>query len=115
MEIAIKTHKAIETLKATIEARNEELRRTNANLSQLWVTVKEALTKANINEENIKEIKNSNRKLREELKRQLKKDIIEEITELEQRLAQTTNKGASAKNFCHAWRILAVQGGGEFE
>ena len=81
-----------ETLKATAEATNEELQKTNVNLSQLWVTAKEALEKSNVNEGNIKEIKNSNGKLREELKRQLKDDLKEEITELEERLTQPTNK-----------------------
>ena len=46
-----------ETLKATVEATNEELQKTNVNLSQLWVTAKEALKKSNVNEGNIKEIK----------------------------------------------------------
>ena len=81
-----------ETLKATVEATNEELQKTNVNLSQLWVTAKEALEKSNVNEGNIKEIKNSNGKQREELKRQLKDDLKEEITELEERLTQSTNK-----------------------
>ena len=79
-------------MKATVEATNEELQKTNVNLSQLWVTAKEALKKSNVNEGNIKEIKNSNGKLREELKRQLKDDLKEEITELEERLTQPTNK-----------------------
>ena len=81
-----------ETLKATVEATNEELQKTNVNLSQLWVTAKEALKKSNVNEGNIKEIKNSNGKLREELKRQLKDDLKEDITELEEILTQPTNK-----------------------
>ena len=79
-------------MKATVEATNEELQKTNVNLSQLWVTAKEALKKSNVNEGNIKEIKNSNGKQREELKRQLKDDLKEEITELEERLTQPTNK-----------------------
>ena len=62
---------------------------------QIWVrygkTAKEALNKANINEENIKEIKNSIGKLQEELKSNLNNDLKEEITKLEQRLTQPTN------------------------
>ena len=62
---------------------------------QIWVrygkTAKEPLNKANINEENIKEIKNPIGKLQEELKSNLNNDLKEEITKLEQRLTQPTN------------------------
>ena len=60
MELTTQTHKVIETVKATIEAANEKLRRANANLSQLWVTAKETLNKVNENEEKTKEIIKSN-------------------------------------------------------
>ena len=40
MKLATKTHKTVETLKATVEATNKTLRKTNANLSQLWVAGK---------------------------------------------------------------------------
>ena len=54
MELTTETHKVIETVKATVEAANEKLRRANANLSQLWVTAKETLNKMNENEEKLK-------------------------------------------------------------
>ena len=57
MKLATKTHKIIETLKAKVEATNEELQKTNENLSQLWVAANEALNKANVNKETIKDIK----------------------------------------------------------
>ena len=40
MKLATKTHKTVETLKATVEATNKTLRKTNANLNQLWVAGK---------------------------------------------------------------------------
>lgn len=57
MKLATKTHKIIETLKAKVEATNEELQKPNENLSQLWVAANEALNKANVNKETIKDIK----------------------------------------------------------
>ena len=54
MELPTETHKIIETLKATVEATNKELQKPSANLTQLWVTAKQALNKDNINEEQIK-------------------------------------------------------------
>lgn len=53
-------NKANETLNATLEATNEELQKTNANPSQLWVAAKEVLNKVNVNEEKTKERKNLN-------------------------------------------------------
>ena len=39
MELTTETHKTIiETLKATVKQTNKELRKTNANPSQLWAT-----------------------------------------------------------------------------
>ena len=79
MELTTETHKVIETVKATVEAANEKLRRANANLTQLWVTAKKTLNKMNENEEKIKEIIKSKVKLREELKRQPKEDVKEKL------------------------------------
>ena len=45
MELPTETHKIIETLKATVETTNKELQKPNVNLTQLWVTVKQALNK----------------------------------------------------------------------
>ena len=93
MELTTQTHKVIETVKATIEAANEKLRRANANLSQLWVTAKETLNKMNENEEKIKEIIKSKVKLQEELKRQLKENVKGEITELHSFFIRTSKFG----------------------
>ena len=46
MELTAATNNSIENLKATVEQTNNELRKTNENLTQLWVTAKEALSKA---------------------------------------------------------------------
>lgn len=59
-EPVAETNKANETLNATLEATNDELQKTNANPSQLWVTAKEVLNKVNVNEEKTKERKNLN-------------------------------------------------------
>ena len=47
MKLTAATNNSIENLKATVEETNNELRKTNGNLTQLWETVNKALTKAN--------------------------------------------------------------------
>ena len=50
MELTAATNNFIENLKATVEETNNELRKTNENLTQLWETANKALTKAANNE-----------------------------------------------------------------
>ena len=57
IELTATTNNPIENLQATVEETNKQLRMTNENLTQLWVTEKEALTKATNNEQSIKDTK----------------------------------------------------------
>ena len=50
MDLSAATDNFIENLKATVEETNNELRKTNENLTQLWETANKALTKATNNE-----------------------------------------------------------------
>ena len=67
MELTAATNNSIENLKATMEETNNELRKTNKNLIQLWKTANKALTKATNNEQIIihtkYKLQNTNEKL----------------------------------------------------
>ena len=53
MELTAATNNSIENLKATVEETNNELRKTNENLTQLWETANKVLTKATNIEQSI--------------------------------------------------------------
>ena len=67
MELTAATDNFIENLKATVEETNNELRKTNENLTQLWETANKALTKATNNEESIIHTKSELQKTNEKL------------------------------------------------
>ena len=50
MELTAAANNSIENLKATVEEKNNELRKTNENLTQLRETANKALNKATKNE-----------------------------------------------------------------
>ena len=53
MKLTAATNNSTENLKARVEETNNELRKTNGNLTQLWETVNNVLTKANNSEQSI--------------------------------------------------------------
>lgn len=67
MKLTAATNDSIESLKATVEETNNELRKTNENLTQHWVTATEALIQATKNEQSIKDTKSELRKTNEKL------------------------------------------------
>ena len=67
MELTAATDNFIENLKATVEETNNELRKTNENLTQLWETANKALTKATNNDEIIIHTKSELQKTNEKL------------------------------------------------
>ena len=67
MKLTAATNNSIENLKATVEETNNELRKTNENLTQLWETANKALTKATNNEESIIHTKSELQKTNEKL------------------------------------------------
>ena len=67
MDLSAATDNFIENLKATVEETNNELRKTNENLTQLWETANKALTKATNNEESIIHTKSELQKTNEKL------------------------------------------------
>ena len=64
MQISTQTNQNIKNLQQTISNTNDELRKTNENLIQLWITAKEALEKAKENEGRLNQL--------EETKEQMK-------------------------------------------
>ena len=67
MKLTAATNNSIENLKATVEETNNELRKTNENLTQLWETANKALTKATNNEQSIIHTKSELQKTNEKL------------------------------------------------
>ena len=67
MELTNATNNSIENLKAAVQKTNNQLRKINENLTQLWVTAKEALTKATNNKQSIKDTKSELQKTNEKL------------------------------------------------
>ena len=53
MKLTAATNNSTENLKARVEETNNELRKTNGNLTQLWETVNKVLTKANNSKQSI--------------------------------------------------------------
>ena len=53
MKLTAATNNSTENLKARVEETNNELRKTNGNLTQLWETVNKVLTKANNSKQTI--------------------------------------------------------------
>ena len=53
MKLTAATNNSTENLKARAEETNNELRKTNGNLTQLWETVNKVLTKANNSKQSI--------------------------------------------------------------
>ena len=50
MELTAATNNSIQNLKATVEETNNDLRKTNENLTQLWETANKAVIKPTNNE-----------------------------------------------------------------
>ena len=67
MELTAATNNSIENLKATVEETNNELRKTNENLTQLWETANKVLTKATNIEQSIIHTKSKLQKTNEKL------------------------------------------------
>ena len=67
MKLTAALNNSIENLKATAEETNNELRKTNKNLTQLWETANKALTKATNNEQSIINTKSELQKTNEKI------------------------------------------------
>ena len=67
MELTAATNNSIKNLKATVEETNNELRKTNENLTQLWETANKVLTKATNIEQSIIHTKSKLQKTNEKL------------------------------------------------
>ena len=67
MELTAATNNSTENLKATVEETNNELRKTNENLTQLWETANKVLTKATNIEQSIIHTKSKLQKTNEKL------------------------------------------------
>ena len=67
MELTAATNNSIENLKATVEETNNELRKTNENLTQPWETANKVLTKATNIEQSIIHTKSKLQKTNEKL------------------------------------------------
>ena len=80
MKISTQTNQNVENIQQTISNNNDELRKTNENLSQLWIAAKEALQKARGNERRLNQLEKTKEQLKLDLKTELMNDLKESIS-----------------------------------
>ena len=76
MQISTQTNQNIKNLQQTT---NDELRKTNENLIQLWITAKEALEKAKRNEGRLNQLEETKEQMNLNMKAELMNDLKESI------------------------------------
>ena len=79
MQISTQTNQNIKNLQQTISNTNDELRKTNENLIQLWITAKEALEKAKKNEGRLNQLEETKEPMNLNMKAELMNDLKESI------------------------------------
>ena len=76
MQISTQTNQNIKNLQQTT---NDELRKTNENLIQLWITAKETLEKAKKNEGRLNQLEETKEQMNLNMKAELMNDLKESI------------------------------------
>ena len=79
LQISTQTNQNIKNLQQTISNTNDELRKTNENLIQLWITAKEALEKAKKNEGRLNQLEETKEQMNLNMKAELMNDLKESI------------------------------------
>lgn len=79
LQISTQTNQNIKNLQQTISKTNDELRKTNENLIQLWITAKEALEKAKKNEGRLNQLEETKEQMNLNMKAELMNDLKESI------------------------------------